>query len=162
MTTSGTTPSGTAIASWTISSIADSPASYELASPGISLSPSTTYWVVVHDSNALVSQPASLYYWDGFAKIDSQNPGQPLPNPASAQNGSGYTAYMAGYKRDGGAWNLGAYGSFVYSQNIDLGLGLTAQAVPEIDPASGSAVFSLLLGAFGLFERRSRRLTATE
>jgi len=156
MTTSGTEPSGTAIASWTIQSLASGENAYELASPGISLSPSTNYWVVLHDSNAVLgAQVTSLYQVVGYQSPDAE--GTFTSNFAAAQNGSGYTPYLAGYKLNGGSWRLGGLGSNFYGTTAGMGLSITASPVPEINPASLGSAFALLMGSLGLVERRARR-----
>ncbi len=151
-TSSGTIPSETVISSWTIPNLPTQDIlPFVLPSSGISLTPLTTYWVVIRDSNAVLGTPGtSQFEWYGYTPIIGSNV---YMNPVTEQNGSGYSAYRAGFRRDGSDWTSDGPGGSIWAGTANLGLSLTVASVPE--PSTyAMALAGLTCAAFGAWRRR--------
>jgi hypothetical protein len=110
---------------------------YTYTSTGISLDPSTTYWLV-----AGVSSGDGSYGWvyDNTGSITSTGAWS-IPS----------TTTYAVSTDVGGSW--GSYDGFPLLFSIEA-TATTPSAVPEIDPNSVGSVLALVLGSLGLLERR--------
>ena len=116
----------------------DNPASaglYTYTSNGISLDPSTTYWLV-----AGVSSGNGNYTW-GYSNTYASTGVWSIPSTNTfAQSSNG-----------GLSWSV----SSITPQRFSIEATATApSAVPEIDPNSLGSVLALVLGSLGLLERR--------
>ena len=118
----------------------DNPASegqYTYTSTGISLDPSTTYWLV-----AGVSSGDGAYGWfyDNSGSITSTGVWSIPP-----------TSTFAGTSDSGSSWD--SYPGLPLLFSIEA-TATSPSPVPEIDPNSLGSVLALVLGSLGLLERR--------
>ena len=113
---------------------------YTYTTSGISLSPSSRYWLVMGVSSGTANY--DLNYAEDVAATGVW----------SYPYGGGFGGIVAESTNQGGSWSLSNYGPFL------LEFDATVAAVPEIDPASFGSALSLVLGALGLAERKRRRV----
>ena len=109
---------------------------YTYTSNGISLDPSTTYWLV-----AGVSSGNGNYHWRWTDSVASTGVWS-IPS----------TNTVAGSGNGGSTW-VGAGDGEPYLFSIEA-TASAPSAVPEIDPNSLGSVLALVLGSLGLLERR--------
>ena len=115
-------------------------AEYTYTSTGISLDPSSRYWLVMGVSSGTANY--DLNYAEDVAATGVW----------SYPYGGGFGGIVAESTNQGSSWSLSNYGPFLLEFDANVA------AVPEIDPASFGSVLSLVLGALGLVERKRRRV----
>jgi hypothetical protein len=115
-------------------------ASYTYTSTGISLEPSTRYWVVMGVSSNTAQY--DLNYADDVAATGLW----------SYPYGGSFGGIVASSPVQGFFWSLSNYGPFLMSFDA------TVAAVPEIDPGSFGSALALVVGSLGLAERKRRRV----
>ena len=113
---------------------------YTYTAAGISLAPSSRYWVVFGVSSG--NPDYNFNYAEDIAATGVWS------YPYGGTGGG----VVANSSNQGATWSLSNYGPFL------LEFDATVAAVPEIDPASSGSVLSLVLGALGLAERKRRRV----
>jgi hypothetical protein len=111
---------------------------YTYTAAGISLAPSSRYWVVFGVSSG--NPDYNFNYAEDIAATGVWS------YPYGGTGGG----VVANSFNQGATWSLGNYGPFL------LEFDATVAAVPEIDPASFGSALSLVLGALGLAERKRR------
>ncbi len=115
-------------------------AEYTYTSTGISLDPSSRYWLVMGVSSGTANYDLNYAYDVAATGVWSY------------PYGGRFGGIVAESSNQGGSWNLSNYGPFLMSFDA------TSAAVPEIDPASFGSALSLVLGSLGLAERKRRRV----
>ena len=113
---------------------------YTYTAAGISLDPSSRYWVVFGVTSG--NPDYNFNYADAVAATGVW----------SYPYGGTFGGVVANSSNQGSSWSLSNYGPFL------LEFDATVAAVPEIDPASFGSALSLVLGALGLAERKRRRV----
>ena len=113
---------------------------YTYTTSGISLDPSSRYWLVMGVSSGTANY--DLNYAEDVAATGVW----------SYPYGGGFGGIVAESTNQGSSWSLSNYGPFLLEFDANVA------AVPEIDPASFGSVLSLVLGALGLVERKRRRV----
>ena len=113
---------------------------YTYTAAGISLDASSRYWLVFGVSSG--NPDYNFNYADAVAATGVW----------SYPYGGNFGGVVANSSNQGGSWSLSNYGPFL------LEFDATAAAVPEIDPTSFGSALALVLGAFGLAERKRCRV----
>ena len=113
---------------------------YTYTTSGISLDPSSRYWLVMGVSSGTANYDLNYAYDVAATGVWSY------------PYGGRFGGIVAESSNQGGSWNLSNYGPFLMSFDA------TSAAVPEIDPASFGSALSLVLGSLGLAERKRRRV----